>query len=46
MDRSGEAIAADSSTEGLGSPCCSLWRVDEARWGDVWRGEVWIGEAR
>jgi hypothetical protein len=33
---SGGVIVADSSTEGLCSPCCSLWRVDE----------VWLGNAR
>lgn len=48
--------AADGSTGGFGSHCCSLWRVDEpwlggswpgkVRLGGVWSGLVWLGAAR
>jgi hypothetical protein len=45
MIRSGEAMVADSSKEGLGSPCCSLSRVDEARRGSARFGVAGSGAA-
>ena len=41
-----EATVADSSTEGLCSPCCSLRRVDMARSGKVRLVSVGWGWAR
>jgi hypothetical protein len=40
------AIAADGSTEGASSPCCSLWRVDMARRGPARFGVVGFGTVR
>ena len=38
--------AADSSTGGFGSHCCSLWRADAARFGAAGRGSAGLVEAR
>ena len=42
----GAATVADGSTEGPGSPCCSLRRVDAARLNGVGHGLVRPGRAR
>ena len=42
----GRARAADSSTGGFGSHCCSLWRADAARFGAAGRGSAGLVEAR
>lgn len=46
MDRSGEVIAADGSTEGASPLCCSLWRADEAGSIKAGLGMVWRCRAR
>jgi hypothetical protein len=48
MDRSGEAMVADGSTEGVSLPCCSLRRVDMVSFGGAgpaiaWSGMTWSG---
>jgi hypothetical protein len=41
-----EVIAADGSTGGLGSLCCSLWRADQARQTSVRRVVAGSGSVR
>jgi len=44
--KAGLGEGCDSSTEGFGSPCCSLSGAVTARRGMAWRGEVGPGLAR
>lgn len=46
MAMQGRATVADGSTEGLCSPCCSLWRVDQARRTSVRRVVARSGRVR
>lgn len=43
---SGQVTVADGSKEHFGVPCCSLRRVDRAKQGGAWPGEVVQGRVR